>query len=245
VRARANRTAAAIFALALLPLIGCAELGGITVEDLLAVATATTSAGPDEATTRAGLKEALRIGSENAVRSTSKLDGFLGNALIRIAAPPELEDTAKALRTIGFGSQVDEVEVAMNRAAEQAAGEATDVFLDAISRMTIQDAVGILNGGETAATDYFQRTTSDTLRSRFSPIVDTKMNEVGLVRLYDDVVNTARALPLVPVPQVDLRSYVTDRSLDGLFTVLSQEEQKIRTDPSARVTELLRTVFGP
>ncbi len=133
----------------------------------------------------------------------------------------------------------------MNRAAEQAAGEATDVFLETISRMTIKDAFGILNGGETAATDYFKRTTSDTLRTRFSPIVDTKMNEVGLVRLYDDVVNTARALPLVPVPQVDLRSYVTDRSLDGLFTILAQEEEKIRTDPSARVTELLRTVFGP
>lgn len=240
-----HRPAALICALALLPLVGCAELGGITVEDLLEVATATTATGPDEATTRAGLKEALRIGSENAVRSTSTLNGFLGNALIRIAMPQELEDTAKALRTIGFGSQVDEVEVGMNRAAEQAAGEATDVFLDAITRMTIQDAYGILNGGETAATDYFRRTTSDTLRARFSPIVETKMNEVGLVRLYDDVVRTASMFPLVPVPQVDMRSYVTDRSLDGLFTVLGQEEQKIRTDPSARVTELLQTVFGP
>jgi hypothetical protein len=131
----------------------------------------------------------------------------------------------------------------MNRAAEQAASEATPVFFNAITQMSFDDAVSILNGPDNAATEYLQRTTSNTLRSRFTPIVDTKMREVGLVRLYDDLVGRLRAMPLVSQPELDLTNYVTDKTLDGLFKTLAQEEGKIRTDPSARVTDLLRTVF--
>jgi hypothetical protein len=229
--------------LATLQLAACAQISGITAEDLLAAATGSVQGPLDEPTIAAGLKEALRVGTENAVQETSRQDGFLGNALIRLVLPEELEKTGNALRTIGFGAQVDELEVAMNRAAEQAAGDAGGVFLDAITQMSFDDAVGILNGPDNAATDYLQRTTSDTLRSRFTPIVDTKMREVGLVRLYDDLVGRLRAMPLVPQPDLDLTRYVTDKTLDGLFQTLAQEEGKIRTDPSARVTDLLRTVF--
>ena len=132
----------------------------------------------------------------------------------------------------------------MNRAAERAAGEATDVFWQGIRQMTFHDAVGILNGGDTAATEYFERTTRGTLRARFEPIVSDKMDEVGLVRSYDRLIGRYEAIPFTAKPSFDLRSYVTDKSLDGLFAVLAEEERKIRTDPAARVTPLLRKVFG-
>jgi hypothetical protein len=146
---------------------------------------------------------------------------------------------------VGFGAQVDELEVAMNRAAESAAGEAGEVFWQGIREMTFSDAMGILNGGDTAATEYFERTTRDTLRARFEPIVASKMNEVGLVRRYEELRARYAALPFTQEPSLDLRGYVTERALDGLFEVLGEEEREIRTDPAARVTPLLKEVFGP
>ena len=238
---RSGLTVAAV--LATLQLAGCAGVSGVSMEDILTGAVPQRARPLDERTVAAGLREALEVGARNAVRSTSRLNGFLGNSLIRIVLPPELEKTGNALRSIGFGAQVEELDLAMNRAAERAAGEATHVFIDAITRMSFQDAMGILHGEEDAATQYLRRTTGDTLRARFEPIVDEKMREVGLVNLYDDLVGRLRALPLVPKPQIDLQDYVTDRTLDGLFHVMAEEEGRIRTDPSARVTDLLRTVF--
>jgi len=199
----------------------------------------------DESTVAAGLKEALRVGTQNTVLSTSKVDGFLGNALIRIAIPSQMKPMASALRQAGFGVQVDELEVGMNRAAELAAGQAREVFWNAITNMTISDAFGILRGGNRAATDFFHERTYDTLRARFHPIVEQKIQEVGLSRLYGRISDTYNSLPLAGAPRmVDLDEYVTDQSLAGLFTVLASEEQKIRQDPKARTTELLRRVFG-
>jgi hypothetical protein len=198
----------------------------------------------DNNTIVAGLKEALKVGTRNAVNSTSAMDGFLANELIRIALPDQLKPVGNALRMVGMGGQYDQLELAMNRAAERAAGEATDVFVDAVTQMTFADAREILQGNETAATNYFRDKTSDRLRTRFSPIVDQKMQEVGLARLYQDLVNRYRAIPLVPKVDLDLNSYVTVNALKGLFTVLGQEEQKIRSDPAARVTPLLKRVFG-
>lgn len=197
----------------------------------------------DEATVTAGLKEALRVGSERTVATTSKVDGFWGNALIRILMPEEFEGAANTLRTIGFGKQVDQFELSMNRAAELAAGEATSVLWDAITAMTITDAFKILGGDETAATDYFRERTSEALRIRFRPIVRNKMSEAGLYRIYNDLMDQYDALPLVSKPTFDLDGYVTERTLKGLFTVLGQEERRIREDPAARTTELLRRVF--
>jgi hypothetical protein len=222
--------------------LGCA--GSLpSMEGLLAGAA--QGGGPDDATVVAGLKEALRVGTESAVGRTSQPDGFLGNAAIRIPLPDSLETMAGGLRAIGFGGQVDELEVAMNRAAERAAAEATDVFWEAIRGISFADARGILAGGDTAATAYFERRTRAPLRERFEPIVAEKMQQVGLARLYDDLAARYAALPFTTRPALDLRGYVTDEGLDGLFTVLAEEERRIRTDPAARVTTLLQQVFGP
>lgn len=205
-----------------------------------------TGGGPlDEGTVVAGLKEALRVGSQRTTARTAAVDGFLGNDLIRIPLPRQLESAAATLRSVGLGSHVTELETAMNRAAEAAAGEAGPVLRDAITAMTIGDAFAILEGHETAATDYFRARTEDRLRSRFRPIVAAKTAEVGLGRIYDDLADRYDRIPLMGKPElVDLDAYVTDEALDGLFTVLGQEERTIREDPVARTTELLRRVFG-
>ncbi len=237
---------------AVLPFVfvtGCAD-GGPKFSDLNAVleqAGVTQNAALDAGTVVAGLKEALRVGTDRTVASTSKLDGFLANELIRIHTPESLGTMTKTLRAVGMGRQVDELEIAMNRAAEQAAGEAASVFWNGVQQMTIEDAFGILEGGDTAATDYFRRTTSDELRGRFAPIVEEKMSAVGLVKLYDDLVARYEANPLSAFSRQqppDLRNHVTDGALSGLFTVLAQEETKIRKEPAARSTDLLKKVFG-
>ncbi len=224
-------------------LFGCAALqegvggileGGASGEDGL---------GEDDVI--AGLREALRIGTENTVGSTSRLDGYLGNELIRIAMPEELEPIASTLRAAGLGAYVDELETGMNRAAELAASEAREVFWDAIMSMSIQDAFGILEGGDTAATEYFRERTWSEIKGRFHPIIEGKMDEIGLSRLYSRFSDAYYSIPLTGTPAlVDLDEYVTDRALDGLFTMLALEERKIREDPAARTTDLLRRVFG-
>jgi hypothetical protein len=199
----------------------------------------------DPSTTVAGLKDALRVASERAVQTVSAPGGFLDNPKIRIPLPGKLESMATGLRALGMSAQVDELEVAMNRAAESAAGEATPVFVDAVKQMSFQDATGILKGGDTAATDYFKKTTTTPLRERFRPIVDGAMKEVGVAKLYDSLVGRYTAsVPFASAPKLDLNGYVTDRTLAGLFTVVGEEEKKIRTNPAARATDLLKQVFG-
>lgn len=223
---------------------GCVEIQHGTLDAILRSAQDATSPALDEWTVAAGLKEALRVGSDQAVVATSKLDGFLANALIRIMIPEELNSMASTLRSIGLGRQVDKLEVAMNRAAELAAGEAKDIFWAAISKITIEDAFAILNGGKTAATDYFRRHSEDTLRKRFHPIISVKMEEVELYQIYNRLITRYNALPFVSKPAFNLDEYVTEKALIGLFTVLGQEEKRIREDPTARTTELLRRVFA-
>lgn len=193
----------------------------------------------------AGLKEALRLATQRAVQSTSQTGGFLDNAKIRIGLPGSLGKMASGLRAVGMGAQVDELEVSMNRAAEKAVGEATPVFVDAIQRMTFQDASAIVTGGDTAATDYFQKTTSDTLRTRFRPIVEQAMQKVGVAQQYEQLVGRYKTtVPFASAPKLDLNGYVTDRTLAGLFTVVGEQEKEIRTNPAARATDLLKQVFG-
>lgn len=242
-----HRIARALAVLAgALGLVGCAELGidASAVEDILDAA-GSQGASLDRGTVVAGLKEALRVGTERSVSRTSQRGGFLDDPLLRIALPDELETAATGLRAVGLGAKVDELEVTMNRAAERASGEATQVFWQAVSSMSIQDAYGILNGPDDAATTYFRGRTEGTLRQRFAPVVDGAMEQVGLYRAYDQLVASYSALALLQDPKAELNRYVTDETLDGLFTVLAQEEQRIREDPVARSTELLRKVFGP
>lgn len=190
------------------------------------------------------LKEALQVGTANAVAITGKTDGYFQNQAIKILLPERLRSLERGLRAVGQGAAVDELVLGMNRAAERAAPQAKQIFWDAIGAMTIDDARRILNGSETAATDYFRTKTSEPLTASFRPIVETSMQEVGVTRQYTDLYRRAQAIPFLNVEAYDLDRYVVTRALDGLFHVVGEEEKKIRTNPGARVTELLREVFG-
>ena len=191
-----------------------------------------------------GLKEALKIGTENAVQSTGKTDGYFLNEAIKILMPEKLQKVEKGLRLVGYGPQVDEFVLSMNRAAERAAPAAKQIFWDAIGEMTIGDAQKILSGHETAATDYFKGKTTDKLTTAFKPVVDKAMNEVGVTRQYKDLVGRYQAIPFVKSESFDIDQYVVTKALDGLFYTVGEEEKKIRKDPAARVTDLLKEVFG-
>jgi hypothetical protein len=200
--------------------------------------------GLSDAKIGSGLKEALKIGTESAVKFTGKLDGYFMNQAIKILMPEKLQTMEKTLRAVGLGPQVDEFILSMNRAAERAAPAAKEIFWDAIGEMTFQDAKKILSGNETAATDYFKAKTTDKLTTAFRPIVGEATNEVGVTRQYKELVGGFQSIPFVKTETVDIDQYITAKALDGLFYVVAQEEKKIRTDPAARVTDLLKEVFG-
>jgi hypothetical protein len=228
----------------ILAVTACSGIDPTVLNDILTASTGVQEAPLDEATVGLGLREALVLGTERAVQRVSQPNGYLADELLRITLPEELQKVAGTLRQIGLSKQVEELEVAMNRAAEKAATEAVDVFGNAVRSMSFADAFGILRGGERAATDYFYDRTQDELRRRFQPVIRQKMQEVGLYRIYDRFLATYQALPFDKPPVVNLDTYLTSRALDGLFTALADEEAKIRRDPIARTTELLRKVFG-
>jgi hypothetical protein len=190
-----------------------------------------------------GLKEALKIGTENAVNLTGKTDGYFLNQAIKILMPEKLRMLEKGLKAVGYGPQIDEFVLSMNRSAEQAAPAAKQIFWDALEQMTFEDARKILSGNETAATEYFKGKTTDKLTAAFRPVVDKSMNEVGVTRQYNELVGRYESIPFVKKETFDLDSYVVTKALDGLFHVLGDEEKKIRTNPQARVTDLLKEVF--
>ncbi|MBN2353793.1 MAG: DUF4197 domain-containing protein [Spirochaetales bacterium] len=232
----------ALFAASLL-LVSCLE----TMQSSLSGALRTGNSrggGLDESTVIAGLKEALRIGTQNAVNLVGKTDGYFRNARIALPLPDDLKNVGDTLRRIGLGRKVDEFIRTMNRAAEEAAPKAVDIFVDAVTKMTVQDAMGILRGTDNAATDYFERKTRSALHSIFLPIVKQVLEQVGVTSLYQSLLRTYNAIPGMRRVTFDLNVYVTDKALDGLFLMLADEEKKIRKDPAARVTDLLRRVFG-
>jgi hypothetical protein len=191
----------------------------------------------------AGLKEALQVSTGKAVALTGKPDGFLKNEAIKILLPPKLETIGRGMRMLGMGAKVDELEVGMNRAAEQAAPQAKQIFLAALKKMTFDDARHILTGGDTAATEYFKRTSSADLTTAFSPIVQHSMEHVGVVKQYNQVLDGAPGGAAL-AGQIDINKYVVAKTLDGLFHVLGEQEKSIRKDPAARTTALLKEVFG-
>ena len=200
--------------------------------------------GLSEAKIGSGLKEALKVGTESTVKLTGRADGYFMNQAIKILMPEKLQTLEKGLRLVGYGPQVDEFVLSMNRAAERAAPQAKQIFWDSIGEMTFDDARKILNGSETAATEYFKSKTTDKLTAAFRPVVDRTMNEVGVTRQYKALVVQYQAIPFVKSEAVDIDQYVVTKSLDGLFHVLGEEERKIRTNPAARVTDLLKEVFA-
>src|SRR5882757_4061387 len=192
----------------------------------------------------AGLKEALTISTRKAVASTGRVDGFLKNAAIKILVPEKLRGVGKGMRLMGMGQQVDALEVGMNRAAEQAAPAARQIFINAVTKMTIADARQILSGGDTAATEYFKTTSTDQLTLAFSPIVHRAMENVGVVRQYNQLLQNPLAGRLAENQDFSLDKYVVGKTMDGLFYVMGEEERKIRKDPAAQTTALLREIFG-
>jgi hypothetical protein len=213
-------------------------------EEIEAARKGNSTAGLSNDKIIAGLKEALTVSTGNAVALTGRPDGFLKNAAIKILLPEKLRNVGKGLRVIGMGSQVDALEVGMNRAAEQATPKAKQIFIRAVTRMTFSDARQILTGGNTAATDYFKRQSTDELTAAFAPIVHQAMENVGVVRQYNQIMKNPMAASLAADKSFNLDNYVVGKTLDGLFYTLGQEETKIRTDPAAQTTALLKEVFG-
>lgn len=197
----------------------------------------------DEKTVIAGLKQALEVSTINTVTQTSQKGGFSDNPLIRIPLPKQLQNIASTLNKFGFGQYAKQLELQINRSAELASSQAKAVFIDSISRMSLRDGWQILNGKQDAATEYFRQDTEQQLAQKFQPIITRSMNEVGFYNDYKKLLNVYNTLPLTNKPNLNIENYIMQQTLDGLFSLVAIEEAKIRQNPSARVTELLRRVF--
>jgi hypothetical protein len=191
-----------------------------------------------------GIKAALTKGIEQAVAQVGAENGFYKDEAIKILLPENLRKADSLVRQLGGARLSEALVLKMNRAAEKAAPQALDIFVSAISGMQIDDAMQILSGNETAATDYLKANTSDSLNEAFYPIVKDTMEELGVIRLYNDYRAKTASSPLMQMVDMDINRHVTEKSIDGLFTVVAQEEKNIRRNPAARTTELLQKVFG-
>jgi len=192
-----------------------------------------------------GLKQALQIGAQNAGTRVSVVNGFFGNGLIKILMPSEAKKVENTLRQVGMGEQVDKAILSMNRAAEDASAKAAPIIIDAIKNMTIEDAMAILHGGNDAATQYLKNKTAAALTAAFRPIVEESLDKVNATKYWADIFNAYNDLPTTNKKvNPNLEAYVTERTLNGLFVTIADEEAKIRMNPAARVTDLLQRVFG-
>lgn len=190
-----------------------------------------------------GLKEALQVGATNAVKLTGKRDGYFGNQAIKILMPKSLHPVEQGLRAVGYGPKIDDFVLSMNRSAEAAAPAAKKIFIDAVLAMSFEDARKILSGGDTAATDYFKSKTTEKLTATFRPVVEKTMDQNSVTQQYKQLVGQAQSIPLLKSQNLDITDYVVSQALSGLFYMLGQEERKIRKDPAARTTNLLKQVF--
>lgn len=192
-----------------------------------------------------GLKEALTVGTNSSSATAGKVDGFYKNPRLFIPWPPEAQQMKEKLLMLGFESQVKDFEESLNRAAEEAARHAAPVFTDAIKKMTVADGFAILRGSDTAATAYLRKTTYDPLKDQFKPVVKEATEKVQVTRYWNPLVTAYNRIPGVKKQNPDLDEYVTDKAIGGLMLLVADEEMKIRKDPAARVTEILKKVFGP
>ena len=191
-----------------------------------------------------GLKQALQVGAQNATGKVSALNGFFGNSLIKVLMPPEARKVETELRAIGMGKQVDDAILSMNRAAEDASKKALPIFMDAIKGITIQDGLSILQGNKDAATQFLKNRTSAALTNAFQPVIKASLDKVGATKYWAEVFRLYNQIPFVQKVNTDLPAYVTQRALSGIFVYVAEEEGKIRTNPAAQVTDLLKKVFG-
>lgn len=191
-----------------------------------------------------GLKEALIKGISSGSDLASQVDGYFKNPQIKIPFPPDVKKVEDRLRQIGLGNEVDKFVMTLNRGAEDAAKEAKPIFIAAIKQMTIDDAWAILKGEPDAATQFLKRTTSGELKNKFMPVIKNSLDKVSATKYYGDIVSRYNSIPLVQKVNPDLNDYAADMAIQGLFTMIANEEKNIRQDPIARTTELLKRVFG-
>lgn len=192
-----------------------------------------------------GLKEALAQGTTRAINTLGRSDGFWANAAVRVPLPEPVARVEKSLRKFGAGARVDQFHLTLNRAAEAAVPQVADIFGNAVRAMTIQDVRGLLNGEPDAATQFFRRTTSDAIRAKFLPLVQSATARVGVTREYKSLTGKYGSLfTMAGVQPVELDGYVTQKAMDGLFATIAQEEANIRANPAARTSEILKKVFG-
>lgn len=192
-----------------------------------------------------GLREALEVGSRRAINSVGQDGGYLNNPKIRIPLPPRVQQASDIMKKFGMTQLAEDFETSINQAAEKAAPQATELMINAIKDMTIDDAKNILQGEDDAATRYFEGKTRPQLANLFSPVVDDSLNQVGATRYYNQLDQQMQAVPMLGQNlNMDLTGYVTEQALNGLFVMLAAEEQKIREDPAARSSELLKQVFA-
>lgn len=191
-----------------------------------------------------GLKEALKVGTNNSVLSASKVDGFLLNSTIKIPFPPEAAAMETKLRALGMGSDVDKFVETMNHGAEEAAKSAATIFFTAITNLTIADGLTILKGADNAATQYLEDNTTTSLETSFKPIVKKALEKVEVTKYWNPLATTYNKIPFVTQVNPDLDTYVTEKAIEGLFKLIAAEEYKIRKDPAARINDILKKVFG-
>jgi hypothetical protein len=191
-----------------------------------------------------GLKEALTRGTDNAVGLLNKSGGYQDNPLMKIPFPKEVDEVAEKLKQLGMTKLVSDFEQSINKAAENAAAKAKPIFVNAITSMSFADAKAILTGGNGAATNYFKSKTSQRLEAAFKPEINKALNAVNATKYWTDITTAYNRIPMLADVEADLSTYVTDKAMEGLFLMIEQEENKIRQDPAARVTELLKKVFG-
>ena len=191
-----------------------------------------------------GLKQALQTGAQNATSKVSMNDGFFGNAVIKILMPPDAKKAESKLRSMGMGDQVDKAILSMNRGAEDASKKALPIFADAIRNITIEDGLSLLRGNKDAATQYLKSKTNQALYAAFLPIIKESLDKVGATKYWADIFKIYDKIPFTEKVNTDLPDYVTRKALDGVFACIADEEGKIRADPAARVTDLLKKVFG-
>ncbi|HEY8396811.1 MAG TPA: DUF4197 domain-containing protein [Flavihumibacter sp.] len=191
----------------------------------------------------AGLKEALAQGTQKSVEKLSSADGFFKDAAVKVLLPEEARQVEQKLRSLGMGKLVDDAILSINRAAEDASKSAAPIFMSAVKKMTVQDGLGILRGADTAATGYLRKSTSPELVAAFKPVIESSLEKTGATKYWAAVFEAYNKVSLKKI-NPDLSSYVTGKAIDGIFYYVADEEKKIRTNPAARATDLLKKVFG-
>lgn len=224
---------------------GCSAQGGLLKKagDILkSGGSGSGSLSTDQVVT--GLKEALNQGVNKGTSQLSAVDGFFKDAVLKILLPPEAQKVEKTLRAVGMGKLVDDAILSMNRGAEDAAKSAAPIFWNAIKQMSIQDAFGILRGSDTAATSYLRLKTTSALTDAFRPVIETSLSKVDATKYWNTMITAYNKVPLVKKINPDLSAYVTEKALVGVFYKIGEEEKNIRQNPAARVTDILKKVFG-